>query len=365
MPPRPGVTTPNSNQMKSRRRTSEGLTEEQIKAKKEEKALRVRFDQYDNNPKDGKLDFAEFKIAMNKIAGTELKDDVIQAAFDKVDLDGNGGIDFEEFQKGYKLIEQYAKDKPAQTVDKALDLAKAVNPAASVAAGMVKTLSDNVKVDIKTTTEPTETTALNSQAGGSGEPQAVEVLSDGDAWKAQAALSGVMSIAVCAVACMMLIFAAPAIMFWIAVGSGESCDVPLDTWCWGMAISTTLGLLITIFQTSRAANAQQNAGEGFMALGANTQPGYDANSGPMGCISLFNFVWTIIGLYWFAQSGFFAGGSGNCEKVAPTVFTIVWWYWLLTFIIIPAALVLCCCFCICMALMGGSIASMSMKGQRS
>merc|ERR1712216_763305 len=127
MPPRPGVTTPNSNQMKSRRRTSEGLTEEQIKAKKEEKALRVRFDQYDNNPKDGKLDFAEFKIAMNKIAGTELKDDVIQAAFDKVDLDGNGGIDFEEFQKGYKLIEQYAKDKPAQTVDKALDLAKAVN----------------------------------------------------------------------------------------------------------------------------------------------------------------------------------------------------------------------------------------------
>merc|ERR1711881_625221 len=87
-----------------------GLTSlEEIKRKR----LRALFEQFDQHPKDGKLDRAEFKLCMNKIAENRvLRDDVVEAAFNKVDLDHNSGVDFEEFIKGYDLIERYATDKP-------------------------------------------------------------------------------------------------------------------------------------------------------------------------------------------------------------------------------------------------------------
>merc|ERR1711988_810127 len=125
--------------------------------------------------------------------------------------------------------------------------AVAVNPAVAVAVSMSKTVSDNARIDLKTKKDTcNEATPLTS---ASDEPTSQD--DSGDAARATG-LAGLMTAIVCMMGIWLLYLAFPTIAFWIAVGSGESCDVPLDTWCWGCAISSTITFAATVFQFKRA-----------------------------------------------------------------------------------------------------------------
>merc|ERR1712072_798071 len=338
------------------------LSQAEKNALKKTKVLRSLFDQFDQTPKDGKLDRAEFKLCMAKIAnGKELRDDVVVAAFDKVDLDHNGGVDFEEFQKGYDLIERYATDKPAQTATKALDIAKAVSVTASVAIGVAESINKNVHVNVKTS-KTEETTPLKSTVAVEE-----EATSRGTVTTLQLALTSQVSMAWSLVVCSMCQVIIPMIAFWIAVGSGESCDVPLDTFCWGQAFICTIAVPATLIQIRRALSASKKEGDeeqAWQLLGAQSQTDLDATQGGYCCVFMFLLIWNVIGLYWFIQTGFLAGGEGNCVKLAPTVYTIVWWYWLLVVIAvccaIPCGITMICCLVIF-----GPPTKISMTGDRS
>merc|ERR1712093_819329 len=189
------------------------LTQAEQDAITKTKLLRKLFDHFDVSPKDGKLDRAEFKLCMTKIAkGNELRADVVTAAFDQVDLDHNEGIDFEEFQKGYDLIERYATDKPAQTATKAMDIAKATSVTASVAIGVADAINKNVHVNVKTSEE---TTPLKSSAATVQD----ENTSRSTVNTLQLALTSHVSLSWGLVVCQPIQAIIAMLAFWIAVGS--------------------------------------------------------------------------------------------------------------------------------------------------
>lgn len=61
----------------------------------DDSALRARYDGYDQNG-DGRLELAEFAQLLNEL-GAGYEDAQVKSAFESLDADHDGAIDFQEF----------------------------------------------------------------------------------------------------------------------------------------------------------------------------------------------------------------------------------------------------------------------------
>jgi len=277
--------------------------------------------------------------------------------FAKLDTNGNGFIDLEEYKRGIKQIKTFLH--PHNNAARAAE--GLAHTAANLPVGgpLVK-VSNNIGASISWCLWPKEAVA-NSQE----EHQLVqhnpedELISDGTSHSAATLLfCGVGIFFVLLVVTMF----APYILLWIGVISGESCEQPLYECCIALVVITSvnLGVFSTQVHSLRSSEADASLASGNcierIASGTkghglsveSTTPTLDLIGN---LASLAQLVAFLVGLHFFNEAGgLFGEPGGTCETEANTLFSMVYMYYWWSFIsicLILAVLIIFICHGCC------------------
>lgn len=298
----------------------------------------------DNGGPDGKLSRDEFKCAVNGLATnfTALQKHQLErhseVIFDKLDVNPKDGqLDFAEFKAGYNELDSYVNDPDGwaeRLAEQTVQVVKAVDPTGVVAAAQKggKNLaatfsgaqSKPVDEEHRPLVQQTNTEPLLGPTD------------DGASCFPVLILATLCLFIVGLLGCLI----AQVVYICIGVGSGQSCDVPLKEF----ALVT---LIIYLFNTCcMGSSVGAQTQDGLEARSQNDQQGGQVGKG---CLAIIAFTWLIIGAVWFAQAGGFGDAKGNCQKEAPDLYFAVEGYFtvVIAFYIIVAVLapVMVCLFC--------------------
>jgi hypothetical protein len=333
------------------------------------------FKKFDTN-NDGVVDINEFKVGMKNMMKEfmpkkpALTDEEADAAFKLWDKDGSGEIDLPEFKQAFATIKNYKEDTNgtaalAKQVDQLLGLATAVVPGVGKATETAQMVADNVDIKSKPPPDTQDTQPLIAK------PDPDQAQSDVKCY-----LYTVVFLLFFLVVFLFLVLCGPAIVFWIGVASGESCNEPLMTWTIGMAVLSTYNaipfmIVAPVFCT--IACAMMSGNESKMAeLGDQDAMQEKFSSGPMAaqtgaltsCAQCFGFVWFIYGCVVFDAAGGFGDASTDCTRNAPLLFDIAYYYYLISIIFVCVLPICICCICLPLVAMGGNTTAGAMKDAR-
>ena len=288
----------------------------------EDQKLRRIFDQYDTagadgGGPDGKLSFDEFKVAVTAMATTK-KLSANQTAqlkrhteeiFKRLDVNPKDGqLDFAEFKAGYKEVVEFTSnpDKWAERVAESLMAVVKANDPSGIVAGTEKAGKSAAATFGGAQVPPEEEQPLKGPADdGSSPPSAcggcIVFL-----------IIGTLVLLVIAIAIVSL-----ASFYYLIVGvsAGQSCDTPLKEF---LIIVLVLQLLSICCS---GAGARENTQGALQATSQNQN-----QQGPLaGCFVFLMFTWTIVGAVWFSEAGGFgdAPTGNNCQTHAPDLYDAV------------------------------------------
>jgi len=336
---------------------------------------------------DGILDLDEFKKAIRTLreerfardTGLDAKryaiisDATLEKYFYHFDYDNSGELDIDEFLQCYEHLDEWAKDPDTGTN--------------MLAQGMLQLLSHTIPG------------AQNATNAGTYVGNALETTKKKEVGESSGLLKNQKSSSdssKCGIICVLitmglffivtaLLIIGPTILLWMGVASGQSCNQPLDSWVFTMAIIATfqvftLGCVLCLYlptlwalayplvlpssllkgqnQTEQKQMLEAKKDAQLAIINSKMQENYAQNLPEKGslmqnvvfnaiscssCLENFVFIW---GLVTFCNAGGFSSDTTDCSQNASTLFTVTYAFFLVRFALI--ALMCCggcCTFC--------------------